>query len=62
MKKAFIFEDDCVYCGNCSFKCPKGAIYRAPDRSYKVDNEKCIGCGLCTKVCSSETIKLIDAE
>ncbi|MCI6017672.1 MAG: 4Fe-4S binding protein [Clostridiales bacterium] len=60
MKKAFIFEDDCVYCGNCSRRCPQSAIYRAPDKSYKVDPEKCVGCGLCTKSCSSETIRLVE--
>lgn len=36
----------------CASVCPMGAIYADPETgARRVDKEKCIGCGLCTKAC-----------
>lgn len=47
----------CNGCGTCSLKCPKDAIEMIEDSEGflypKIDQEKCIHCGLCEKVCSN---------
>ncbi|UYP44516.1 hypothetical protein NEF87_000801 [Candidatus Lokiarchaeum ossiferum] len=32
------------------------------DRKFRVDEEKCIGCGICQRVCPMENIELIDKK
>ena len=47
--------DKCYGCGSCVNKCSKGAITMEPNANgflYPViDNEKCVDCKLCQKVC-----------
>ena len=53
-----LFNDikDCCNCNACTQICPKEAISKTIDVygfSYpKIENEKCIECGLCQKVCA----------
>lgn len=53
-------KKDCCNCNACTQACPKDAIYKMTDDSGfvypKIDNEKCIDCGLCQKVCSYQHI------
>lgn len=56
--------NSCSGCGACAYTCPKDAItiYLNNDGYYehRIDNEKCVDCGRCLKVCShnsSETNK-----
>lgn len=55
MGKLFDKKEDCYGCGACANICPKNAIELIQDEqgfSYpKVDQEKCIECGLCSKSC-----------
>ena len=55
---------NCDGCTACSSICPKGAIDMSPDKYgflYPIVNmDKCINCGLCTKVCP--IIKSNDSE
>lgn len=55
MGKLFDKKEDCYGCGACANICPKNAIELKQDEqgfSYpKVDQEKCIECGLCSKSC-----------
>ena len=48
----------CCGCRSCEQKCPKGAISIVRDAEGflkpRINNRKCINCGLCTKVCPLE--------
>lgn len=50
-------KKDCNGCGACALRCPKKAIKMVEDKEgflYPVvDEEKCINCGICKKVCSN---------
>lgn len=47
----------CNGCGTCALKCPKNAIKMVEDGEGflypHINEEKCINCGLCEKVCSN---------
>ena len=47
----------CVYCTICAKKCPAGAltVYRAA-KTWKLDEDLCIGCGNCYEVCPKKAI------
>lgn len=51
----FNFEKYCYGCAACKYKCPKSAIKMEYNSEGflvpKIDMEKCIGCGVCEKVC-----------
>ncbi len=55
MKKAFIDESKCTKCGSCIDHCRFGAV-----RDFQIDPALCEGCGVCTLVCSSEAVAMID--
>lgn len=54
-------KKDCCDCTACKNICPKDAIYIEVDEygfEYpKIDREKCIGCGLCKKVCAFQNVE-----
>jgi Fe-S-cluster-containing hydrogenase component 2 len=55
---AAIDQDSCAACGVCADeRCPMDAIVET-DGSYSVLEERCIGCGVCTPTCPTESIKL----
>ena len=45
-----INRDQCVCCHNCATECPAQAIDFVGTK-YQIDQEKCLQCGLCAKVC-----------
>lgn len=52
----------CIMCGKCTV-CPTDAITIVPSRFvYKVDADKCTGCGLCETVCPTDAIALVSRE
>ena len=47
----YIIKQGCLCCHNCALECPAGAIdYKGTH--YEIDQEKCIGCGLCQRLCN----------
>lgn len=54
-------KKDCCGCGACQAVCPTNAIEMIEDEygfTYpKIDNSKCVKCGLCKKVCSFKNPK-----
>ncbi len=45
-----INREQCVCCHNCACECPAQAIDYVGTK-YQIDQSKCLGCGLCAKVC-----------
>ncbi len=55
---AQIDKESCSSCGVCKEeRCPMDAIVET-DGSYRVLQERCIGCGVCTVTCPTESITL----
>ncbi|WP_304511692.1 4Fe-4S dicluster domain-containing protein [Desulfobacula sp.] len=50
----------CNQCENayCMNVCPSKAIFRGDDGIVCIDQDKCIGCGLCTQYCPMGVIQL----
>ena len=56
---AMIDQESCETCGVCADeRCPVEAIEEV-DGTYAVKPERCIGCGVCTTGCPTESISLI---
>ena len=55
MKVVYQVTRGCTICMNCVHQCPVKAI-KLSDKGMRVDEDKCIGCGLCYKQCASEAI------
>lgn len=55
----FQINNNCVCCHNCYSECPMQAIDFVGCK-YEIDQDKCVQCGLCAKVC--HTASIIDTE
>jgi len=56
---ASIDQDTCAACGTCADeRCPMDAIAQ-DNGGYKVQPHRCIGCGVCTNTCPTESITLV---
>ncbi len=56
---AAIEQESCTACGVCANeRCPMDAIVEH-NGNYRVLAERCIGCGVCTRKCPAESIKLV---
>jgi ferredoxin len=52
-------SDDCALCGTCVDRCFFGALSLDEDADRSVvDPEKCIGCGVCTITCPTDSLRL----
>jgi ferredoxin len=52
----------CDGCGTCADeRCQVNAIEEG-EEAYKINKEKCIGCGLCVSTCHSEAIQLLHKQ
>ncbi len=65
MKKAVTDPENCKACTLCMQSCARGAISMTEEinsRGYKhirVDEEKCIGCGVCYIVCPDAVFTIV---
>lgn len=61
-----ISKEGCCGCSACASGCPKNAIIMKGDEEgfiYPIiDNQRCIDCGLCMKLCSFNSEKEIPKE
>ena len=52
----YVSDFECCGCAACASVCPRGAIVMCPNRYGflypRVDENACIGCRLCLKVCA----------
>ncbi len=55
----FQITGNCVCCHNCATECPMQAIDYVGCK-YEIDQDKCVACGLCAKVC--HTASIVDTE
>ncbi|MCR4843280.1 MAG: FAD-binding protein [Eubacterium sp.] len=55
----YYITKNCVGCHNCFSECPMQAIEWSGMR-YEIDQDKCVRCGLCARVC--HTASIIDTE
>ena len=59
MEKAYIDQDLCIKCGRCYIACEDTShqaisVGDNGERVYKIKDEECVGCNLCTNVCPVE--------
>ena len=57
----FQINNNCVGCHNCAGECPMQAIDWVGSK-YEIDQDKCVQCGLCAKVCHTHSIIDVDAD
>ena len=48
----------CIGCHLCEKNCPKDAVHVIDNVAY-IDQEKCVGCGICAQQMSEEDYSLI---
>ncbi|MBE5744266.1 MAG: 4Fe-4S dicluster domain-containing protein [Clostridiales bacterium] len=52
----------CVLCMTCLYSCPRQAIELIEDVSAKINQDKCVGCGLCAQTCQPNAIVKVEVE
>jgi len=62
MKTVYKVDGGCVLCLMCVYQCPRRAINIIEDVSTEIDQEKCIACGKCAKICQAEAIQKFEVE
>lgn len=56
---SLFINDSCIGCAFCQNECPQIAISFDGDK-YRIDPEKCVRCGICSKVCLMDAIEDTD--
>jgi len=51
------FPRNCIGCGKCLTRCPRGAIRATPEGNV-IDRRRCRNCGTCTEECYAEALVL----
>lgn len=53
---AFTITEKCTGCGHCVQWCPTRAIHGKRKVGYRIDQDQCIDCGVCGKICTEEAV------
>ena len=53
-----VVERGSVACGTCQSVCPRGAISVRRGLYAVVDPARCVGCGMCSRECPAEIIRM----
>ena len=53
-----IMEEKCTGCMRCKVECPMGAIEGERKEPHRIDDLRCITCGICYDVCPFDAIKI----
>jgi NADH:ubiquinone oxidoreductase subunit F (NADH-binding)/Pyruvate/2-oxoacid:ferredoxin oxidoreductase delta subunit/(2Fe-2S) ferredoxin len=53
-----IMEEKCTGCMRCKVECPMGAIEGERKEPHRIDDLRCITCGICYDVCPIDAIKI----
>ncbi|MBU1077104.1 MAG: 4Fe-4S binding protein, partial [Spirochaetes bacterium] len=56
--KKYLITDECIGCTACKRACPVTAISGEPKKKHKIDQNRCIKCGLCLETCKFKAIIL----
>ena len=52
----------CIKCGICYLFCPEGCIGQDEDGYFEANLYYCKGCGICSRECWTEAIKMVEEE
>ena len=52
----------CAICMTCIYQCPRKAISLIEDTTAVIDENKCVGCGMCYDACQAEVIERYEVE
>jgi 2-oxoacid:acceptor oxidoreductase delta subunit (pyruvate/2-ketoisovalerate family) len=56
-KRPVVDTSKCVGCLQCYLYCPDGVIQKA-GKQVSIDYDFCKGCGICSKICKSDAIRM----
>lgn len=59
---AVIDQDACVGCGECTERCPFGAMTLSQEDKAELSPERCYGCGVCSVGCPESAISMARRE
>ena len=60
-KSSSLISELCVKCGNCT-RCPYLAISLEKDGYPVIDEDKCVGCSLCTQLCFAGALEMKESK